>query len=57
MASLHERSLTDRMTEIDRELPIADERQKDGLIEEKRRLTEELRRLGGRYWKNFRPST
>ncbi|HEX9484280.1 MAG TPA: DNA primase, partial [Gemmatimonadaceae bacterium] len=45
MASLHERSLTDRMTEIDRELPIADERQKDGLIEEKRRLTEELRRL------------
>lgn len=55
MAWLHERKLTERMMEIDRERPLADDRQTDLLNEEKVRLQKELRRLGGRYWKNFRP--
>ena len=54
LAAMHERELTERMAEIDRELPIASEDEKDVLIQEKRTLTGELRRLGGRYWKKFR---
>jgi hypothetical protein len=42
------------MSEIDRELPIASDSQKDELTSEKRKLMEELRRLGGRWWKKFR---
>ncbi|MDB4892968.1 MAG: primase [Gemmatimonadetes bacterium] len=54
LSAMHERSLTDRMAEIDREMPIASEAQKDELTAEKMKLTEELRRLGGRWWKKFR---
>jgi DNA primase len=54
LSAMHERNLTDRMAEIDREMPIASEGQKDELTAEKMKLTEELRRLGGRWWKKFR---
>ena len=54
LSAMHERNLTERMSEIDRELPIASDAQKDDLTREKMRLTEELRRLGGRWWKKFR---
>jgi DNA primase len=54
LSAMNERNLTDRMAEIDREMPIASEGQKDELTAEKMKLTEELRRLGGRWWKKFR---
>jgi hypothetical protein len=54
LAAMHERELAERMTEIDRELPLANSDEKDELTREKMRLTEELRRLGGRWWKQFR---
>jgi DNA primase len=54
LAAMHERELAERMTEIDRELPLASSEEKDELTREKMRLTEELRRLGGRWWKQFR---
>ena len=54
LAAMNERDLTRRMSEIDRELPIASEEQKDALTREKMALTVELRRLGGRWWKKFR---
>jgi DNA primase len=50
---LHERALADRMSEIDRELPLANSDEKDVLTREKMQLTDELRRLGGRRWKQF----
>ncbi|MEP6732530.1 MAG: DNA primase [bacterium] len=54
ISAMHERNLTERMSEIDRELPIASDAQKDELTREKVELTKELRRLGGQWWKNFR---
>jgi DNA primase len=54
LALLHERALADRMSEIDRELPLANSQEKDELTREKMQLTDELRRLGGRRWKQFR---
>ncbi len=54
LSAMHERSLTERMSEIDREMPIASDSQKDELTREKMALTEELRRLGGQWWKKFR---
>jgi hypothetical protein len=54
LAAMHERELAERMSEIDRELPLANSDEKDELTREKMRLTDELRRLGGRWWKQFR---
>jgi len=54
LALLHERQLAERMSEIDRELPLANSEEKDELTREKMNLTAELRRLGGRSWKQFR---
>ena len=54
LALLHERTLAERLTEIDRELPLANSDEKDQLTREKMQLTDELRRLGGRRWKQFR---
>ena len=54
LSAMHERNLTERMSEIDREMPIASDSQKDELTKEKMSLTEELRRLGGQWWKKFR---
>ena len=54
LALLHERQLGERLSEIDRELPLANSEEKDQLTREKMSLTAELRRLGGRSWKQFR---
>ena len=54
LSAMHERNLTERLSEIDREMPIASDSQKDELTREKMSLTEELRRLGGQWWKKFR---
>jgi hypothetical protein len=54
LALLHERDLTERLGEIDRELPLATSAEKDDLTREKIRLRDELRRLGSRSWKQFR---
>jgi DNA primase len=54
LALLHERELTERLAEIDRELPLANSAEKDELTREKMRLRDELRRLGSRSWKQFR---
>ena len=54
LSVMHERSLTERMSEIDRDMPIASDTQKDELTREKMTLTAELRRLNGQWWKKFR---
>ena len=54
LSAMHERNLTERMSEIDREMPIASDSQKDELTREKMSLLEEVRRLGGQWWKKFR---
>jgi DNA primase len=54
LALLHERELTERLSEIDREMPLANSAEKDELTNEKIRLRDELRRLGSRSWKQFR---
>ena len=54
LALMHERELTERLAEIDRELPLASSVEKDELTREKIRLRDELRRLGSRSWKQFR---
>jgi DNA primase len=53
LAALHERALIERLREIDREQPIATGDEKDRLLQEKAALAAELRRLGGRSWKQF----
>jgi DNA primase len=54
LSVMHERSLTERMSQIDRDMPIASDAQKDELTREKMALTGELRRLNGQWWKKFR---
>ena len=54
LSAIHERDLTERMSEIDRLLPISNSEEKDGLLMEKTRLRDQLATLGGRWWKNFR---
>ncbi len=55
LSALHERNLTERMSEIDREMPIASDSQKDELTREKMVLFKELGSLGGgQWWKKFR---
>ncbi len=55
LSAMHERNLTERMSEIDREMPIASDAQKDELTKEKMALFKELGSLGGgQWWKKFR---
>ena len=54
LLAMHERNLTERMSEIDREMPIASDSQKDELTREKMVLFKELGTLGGQWWKKFR---
>ena len=55
LSAMHERNLTERMSEIDREMPIASDSQKDELTREKMVLFKELGTLGGgQWWKKFR---
>jgi DNA primase len=54
LAALHERDLAARMDEIDSLMPLAAPEEKDALTLEKMQLSEELRALGSRRWKQFR---
>ena len=51
--ALVSRTLADRLTEIDRILPLADADDKDALIREKTRLAAEMSALGRPRWKSF----
>jgi len=54
LSALHERDLATRMEEIDALMPLAAPDEKDALTLEKMRLSDELRALGSRRWKQFR---
>jgi DNA primase len=54
LAALHERDLAVRMEEIDALMPLAAPDEKDVLTREKMQLSDELRALGSRRWKQFR---
>jgi DNA primase len=54
LSAMHERSLAQRMEEIEGLMPLAASDQKDALTMEKTRLAAELRSLGSRRWKQFR---
>ena len=51
--ALLSRGIAERLSEIDRLLPLADPDEKDELIAEKRRLAAELQALGRPRWKHF----
>jgi DNA primase len=51
---LKERSLRERLDELERMTPLADGDEKDGLLREKDRLRRELTAIGGRGWKAVR---
>ncbi|MHB8839722.1 MAG: hypothetical protein ACYC7F_12330, partial [Gemmatimonadaceae bacterium] len=51
---LRERSMRDRLAELDRVTPLAAGEQKDRLIAEKQRLNNELRHMGATGWKGYR---
>ena len=51
--ALLSRGIADRLSEIDRLLPLADSDEKDQLIGEKRRLAAEMQALGRPRWKHF----
>ena len=51
---LRERSMRDRLAELDRVTPLATGEQKDRLISEKQRLHNELRHMGATGWKGYR---
>ncbi|MBM3908954.1 MAG: DNA primase [Gemmatimonadetes bacterium] len=51
---LRERSMRDRLAELDRVTPLATGEQKDRLIAEKQRLHNELRHMGATGWKGYR---
>ncbi len=51
---LQERALRERLDELERTTPLADESEKDALLSEKDRLRRELAALGARGWKSVR---
>jgi DNA primase len=50
---LKQRELGERIDEIDRQLPLADDAQKDKLVRRKQQLATEINALGGRRWPSF----
>jgi hypothetical protein len=50
---LKQRELGEKIDEIDRQLPLADDAQKDKLVRRKRELATEINALGGRRWPSF----
>lgn len=53
IAVLRRRELGDQIDDIDRELPLASDVDKDKLVSEKRELMRQIRELGGHRWKSF----
>jgi hypothetical protein len=54
LATLRARDLDQRLSDIDRLLPLADTTQKDVLIAEKLEITKELKGAGQKHYKAFR---
>jgi DNA primase len=53
LAVLKRRDLGEEIEAIDRELPLADESEKDKLVRRKQLLAAEIKALGGRRWPSF----
>jgi DNA primase len=53
IAVLRRRELGDQIDDIDRELPLASDLDKDKLVSEKQELMRQIRELGGHRWKTF----
>lgn len=53
VAVLKRRDLGEEIEAIDRELPLADESEKDRLVRRKQQLAAEIKALGGRRWPSF----
>lgn len=53
LSVLRQRELGEEIDAIDRELPLADDAEKDKLMRRKQQLTTEITALGGRRWKSF----
>ena len=53
ISALKQRELGDQLDVIDRELPLADDGEKNALVRRKQQLTAEIQALGGRRWKSF----
>jgi len=53
IAVLRRRELGDQIDDIDRELPLASDVDKDKLVSEKQDLMRQIRELGGHRWKSF----
>jgi hypothetical protein len=51
---LRAREIEERLTEIDGELPLASDAQKDVLLNEKKELLGEFKLLGGKSYKRYR---
>jgi DNA primase len=51
---LRAREIEERLSEIDRELPLASDKQKDELLKEKGTLLDEFKHLGGKSYKRYR---
>ena len=51
---LRAREIEERLSEIDRELPLASDKQKDELLKEKKTLLDEFKHLGGKSYKRYR---
>jgi DNA primase len=54
LAALQVRELTERMAEIDTLMPLADDAQKNALMQEKQQLRVEVNSVGKGAWKQFR---
>jgi DNA primase len=54
LAALQVRVLTDRMAEIDTLMPLADDAEKNALMQEKQQLRDEVNSVGKGTWKQFR---
>ncbi|HEY8176240.1 MAG TPA: DNA primase [Gemmatimonadaceae bacterium] len=50
---LKQRELGEKIDEIDRQLPLADDAEKDKLVRRKQQLATEINALGGRRWPSF----
>jgi DNA primase len=53
LSVLKQRELGEKIDEIDRQLPLADDAQKDKLVRRKQELATEINALGGRRWPSF----
>ena len=53
LSVLRQRELGEKIDEIDRQLPLAGDAEKDKLVRRKQQLATEINALGGRRWPSF----